>query len=114
MKLRKICTLHKKPSFSITDFFSKCDQIRRKQRIWSHLLKKSLVENFIFRAWKQSHKKRKDSLEGNLDRVLFVTELEFPNALVPRLPKHTSNINPEFAGKSKQLYSFYVTSFLEH
>ena len=28
--------------FSIKDFFSKCDQIRRKLRIWSHLLKKSL------------------------------------------------------------------------
>ena len=35
--------------FSITDFF-KCDQIRRKLRIWSHLLKKSVMENFIFRA----------------------------------------------------------------
>ena len=34
--------------FSIKDFFSKCDQIRRKLRIWSHLLKKSLMENFIF------------------------------------------------------------------
>ena len=34
--------------FSIKDFFSKCDQIRRKLRIWSHLLKKSLLENFIF------------------------------------------------------------------
>ena len=34
--------------FSIKDFFSKCDQIRRKLRIWSHLLKKSL--NFIFCA----------------------------------------------------------------
>ena len=34
--------------FSIKDFFSKCDQIRRKPRIWSHLLKKSLMENFIF------------------------------------------------------------------
>ena len=33
--------------FSIKDFFSKCDQIRTKLRIWSHLLKKSLVENFI-------------------------------------------------------------------
>ena len=29
------------------DFFSKCDQIRRKLRIWSHLLKKPLMENFI-------------------------------------------------------------------
>ena len=34
--------------FSIEDFLSKCDQIRRKLRIWSHLLKKSLMENFIF------------------------------------------------------------------
>ena len=34
--------------FSIKDFFSKYDQIRRKLRIWSHLLKKSLMENFIF------------------------------------------------------------------
>ena len=38
----------KKMKFSIKDFFSKCDQIRRKLRIWSHLLKKSLMENFIF------------------------------------------------------------------
>ena len=32
------------------DFLSKCDQIRRKLRIWSHLLKKSFMENFIFGA----------------------------------------------------------------
>ena len=37
-----------KVKFSIKDFFSKCDQIRRKLRIWSHLLKKSLMVNFIF------------------------------------------------------------------
>ena len=34
--------------FSIKDLFSKCNQIRRKLRIWSHLLKKSLMKNFIF------------------------------------------------------------------
>ena len=39
-----------KMKFSIKDFFSKCDQIRRKLRIWSHLLMKSLMENFIFCA----------------------------------------------------------------
>ena len=39
-----------KMKFSIKDFFSKCDQIRSKLRIWSHLLKKSLMENFIFCA----------------------------------------------------------------
>ena len=36
--------------FSIKDFFSKCDQIRSFLRIWSHLLKKSLMEDFIFCA----------------------------------------------------------------
>ena len=43
-------SLHKKMKFSIKDFFSKCDQIRRKLWIWSHLLKKSLMKNFIFCA----------------------------------------------------------------
>ena len=36
--------------FSVKDFFSKCDQNRNFLRIWSHLLKKSLIENFIFCA----------------------------------------------------------------
>ena len=44
----KLIKLHKKMKFSIKDFFSKWDQIRRKLRIWSHSLKKSLIENFIF------------------------------------------------------------------
>ena len=35
---------------SIKDFFGKCDQIRRKLRIWSHILKKFLMKNFIFCA----------------------------------------------------------------
>ena len=44
------CVLNtaEKMKFSNKDFFSKCDQIRRKLQIWSHLLKKSLMENFIF------------------------------------------------------------------
>ena len=38
-----------KMEFSITDFFSKFDEIRRELRIWSHLLKKSLMmKNSIF------------------------------------------------------------------
>ena len=36
--------------FSIKDYFSKCDRIRSVLRIWSHLLKKSLMENFLFCA----------------------------------------------------------------
>ena len=39
-----------KMKFTIKDFFSKCDQIRSFLRIWSHLLKKPLMENFIFYA----------------------------------------------------------------
>ena len=39
-----------KIKFSIKDFFHKCDQIRRFLRICSHLLKKFLMENFIFCA----------------------------------------------------------------
>ena len=41
-------TLNKKMKFFIEDFFSKCDQICRKLRIWPHLFKKSLIGNFIF------------------------------------------------------------------
>ena len=40
----------KKMKFSIKDFFSKCDQTRRKLRIWSRFLNKSLTKNFIFCA----------------------------------------------------------------
>ena len=44
-----------KMKFSIKDFFSKCDQIRSFLRILPHLLKKSLMENFIFRAVEPIH-----------------------------------------------------------
>ena len=37
-----------KTKFSIKNCFSKYDQIRSFLQIWSHLLKKSLTENFIF------------------------------------------------------------------
>ena len=40
--------LHKKIKLSIEYFFSECDQVRRKLHIWSHLLKKSLMQNFGF------------------------------------------------------------------
>ena len=41
--------------FSIKDFFNKCNQILSFLRIWSHLLEKSLMENFIFCAMRTSH-----------------------------------------------------------
>ena len=45
--LNQHCT---KKTFFIKYFFSKCDQIRSFLQIWSHLLKKSLMENIIFCA----------------------------------------------------------------
>ena len=39
-----------KIKFSIEDFFSKCDRIGSFLWIWSHLLKRSLKQNFIFCA----------------------------------------------------------------
>ena len=43
-----IMNIAQKMKFSIKDFSSKCGQIRSFLRIWSHLLEKSLMENFIF------------------------------------------------------------------
>ena len=42
------CGTAQKMKFSLRDFFSRCDQIRNFLRIWSHLLMKPLMENFIF------------------------------------------------------------------
>ena len=55
--------------FSIKDFFSKYDQIRRFLRVWSHLLKKFLTENFIFCAVvisSPAHNSREDSIKEPL------------------------------------------------
>ena len=36
--------------FSIKDFLSKCDPVSQETTYWTHLLKKSLMGNFIFCA----------------------------------------------------------------
>ena len=64
-----------------------------------------------------SHKKQKESLEGNLDRVLLAAELEFLKILVLNLSQHASDVNSECDRRSewsKRLYSLSLTSFLEH
>ena len=70
--------------FYIKDFFSKCDQIHRKLRIWSHLLKKYLIENFIFCAVRAVSKCCKTS-------VVSVSQLSF----CKREPK---SLNSSFSG----------------
>ena len=66
-----------KMKFSIKDFFSKCDQIRRKLRIWSHLLKKSLMENFIFFAVNHL-KPQHESLHRLFSLITFSQCIIFP------------------------------------
>ena len=65
--------------FFTKDFFSKCDQIRKKLRIWSHLQKKSLMENFIFCAVSYIFKRR------------FV--FQFQNILLKRIKASLSEEN---------------------
>ena len=43
----RICDNPQKLKYFIKGFFSECDQICSFLRIWSHLLKKSLMENFL-------------------------------------------------------------------
>ena len=62
---RRHCT---KIKFSMKDFFNKCDQIRRKLRICSHLKKKYSMENFIFCAVQNAYMRR---LNGYLPRHHF-------------------------------------------
>ena len=68
-----------------------------------------IFESFIDQKH-HNHKKRKDSLEGSLDRILFATELEFSKILVPKLPQHTSNANIKCAesqnGQNNLLFIF--------
>ena len=48
--IKKDVNTTQKMKFSRKDFFSKYDQICSFLQIWSHLLKKSYIENFIFCA----------------------------------------------------------------
>ena len=54
MLREKVMETAQKMEFSVKDFFSKYDQIRSFLRIWSYLLKKSLIGNFIVCAVQSS------------------------------------------------------------
>ena len=66
------CT--KNEGFFIKGFLSKCDQIRRKLRIWSHLLRRSLMENFIFfTVMREYIDQIKSHILQNLRSICFAT-----------------------------------------
>ena len=60
-----------KMKYSIKDFFSKCYQIWKKLWIWSHLLMKTVMENFIFCAFYLISEKGgiTDSVNHNFSRT---------------------------------------------
>ena len=62
----------KKMKYSIKDFVSKCDQIRRFLRIWSHLLKKSIMAYFIFCAVLGAHFPPYDPVRALIDLICFL------------------------------------------
>ena len=70
-----------KMKFSIKNFFSKCDQILRKLRIWSHLLKKSLMGNRFFCAVFFSFLPRNPRRKGGIKTPKF-------NRCIQELDKH--------------------------
>ena len=77
-----------KLKFSNKDVFSKCDQIRSFLRIWSHLLQKSLMENFILlcseysnwlicsTAWRLNENKWKFTEQATFQNMLEKANLE--------------------------------------
>ena len=85
------------------NYFRKTLHVRCLIWLWICLLF-CIAPHIACRQWYHSHKTRRDSLEGSLDRVLFAAELEFLKILVPRLLQNKSNVNNKCAGKSKQLY----------
>ena len=58
--------------FSIKDFFSKCDQNCRNLLIWSHLLKKSLMVNFISCAVSNNNDSNNSNNNSNSTTILTV------------------------------------------
>ena len=70
--------------FPVKDFFSKFDQIHSYLGNWSHLLKKSLVENFIFSVRYNYNMRNfvrcapKSQMDGNLlEKIRFSGKVSF-------------------------------------
>ena len=58
--------------FSINDFFSNCDQIQSFRRLWSHLLKKSLMENFLCSGISSSLHRRASNSQPSFSKLTQV------------------------------------------
>ena len=98
-----------KMKFSIGDFFSKCEQIRSKLRIWSDLLKKSLMENFIFGPVKSGrHSKQITDFTTQGDTGISNSQRDHDYYQIPaRVPKQGS----WFSAKISQGFNWVEIEF---
>ena len=93
-----------KMKFFIKDFYSKCDQNRSFLRIWSHLLKKSLMENFIFCAVKHIFINTKSHEYAKKSNFL----------LMPGHDRNSPNDGPKHCTKMKfSIKDFFISSALQ-
>ena len=79
-KLKHQLILAQKMKFSITNFFSTCARIRRNLLIWSHLLKKSVMENFHFLCnsiYEELVHWKKNSLRYHQEHQKKVTKMRY-------------------------------------
>ena len=77
---------------------SNSKMLRKQEHVIETSKKNSQKMRFYYKkinVLSNSYKKQEDSLEGGLDRVLFVAELEFLKILVPNIPQITSNLKTE-------------------
>ena len=88
-------------SLSIDLTKDKKSEVSLNGTVYGFLVEHSSIKKEDILSIHHSHRKRKYSLEGNLDRVLFAVELEFLKMLVPSLPQTSSNVNTECAGNLK-------------
>ena len=93
--------------FFIKDFFRKCDQMRSFLRIWSHLLKKSFMENFIFCAVWMNLQLLSSEIVNTAFIILdpFDSSRLLPTTTAP--PKSLANVND--IAQFVLLFTFYVS-----
>ena len=98
------CTAQK-TKFSIEDLFSKFNQIGRKLRIWSYLLKKSLIGNFIFCV-----------AIGIIDTTMIYCESFISQVFIPKLilVKYNSIKSSYYRKKPPQISVTSFTGFVEN
>ena len=116
--MRVSSTAHKM-KFSIKDFFRKCDQISKKLRIWSHLLKNFLMENFIFCAVFARSKRRIKFIKswhkssnkgGSPKKKIHFSKMVF--RIMHAVRKHVSNRDKTFLKLSLQKLVLHSINWL--